>query len=312
VNETTRHADVILPPASSLADEHIDVLFPNTAIRNTVRWSPPVVSRTAGERADWEILLDLTERLGGGPTGWRVVDGALRVAKRFGLRWRPEAFIDLLLRTGPRGDRFLPGGRGLNLRTLRTAEHGIDLGPLEAGVTRRVLHRDRKMRLAAAPLVTALDALAQSAPAHVDGYGLRLIGRRELRTNNTWMHNIPSLVAGRERCVLYVHPDDAEVAGVADGGMAILESRVHGGPVRIQVTDDIRPGVVSLPHGWGHAPSAPWQRVASSRPGVSANDWTDDQLVEAVVGQSVLNGVPVRLRAPRATEEAPGQPPRAA
>jgi anaerobic selenocysteine-containing dehydrogenase len=198
------------------------------------------------------------------------------------------------------------------LRKLRDAEHGIDLGPLEPGVTRRILHRDRKMHLDAAPLAAAIDALAQSAPARVDGYELRLIGRRELRTNNSWMHNIPSLVAGRERCVLYVHPEDARAAGLVDGGLAILESRVHDGPVRIQVTDDIRPGVVSLPHGWGHAPSAPWQRVASSRPGVSANDWTDDQLVESVVGQSVLNGVPVRLRAPRATEQAPESPPRAA
>src|SRR4029453_11311262 len=133
------------------------------------------------------------------------------------------------------------------------------------------------------PLVEGPGGLARAA-APPDGHELLLIGRRELRTNNSWMHNIPSLVAGRERCVLYVHPDDAEAAGLVDGTLAILESRVHGGPVRIQVTDDIRPGVVSLPPGWGHPPSPPWQGVASSRPGVSANDWTDDQMVESVVG----------------------------
>jgi anaerobic selenocysteine-containing dehydrogenase len=140
-----------------------------------------------------------------------------------------------------------------------------------------------------------MDELATDVAKPRQAGELLLIGRRELRTNNSWMHNAPSLVSGRERCVLYVHPKDAQAAGVADGEMVDLESRVHRGPVRIHLTDDMTPGVVSLPHGWGHAASAPWQQVAGSHPGVSANDWTDDQLVESFVGQSVLNGVPVRL-----------------
>jgi anaerobic selenocysteine-containing dehydrogenase len=297
VNETTRHADVILPPASALADDHVDLLFPSWAVRNVARWSPPVVARAAGERADWEILLELAERLGGGATGLRWIDRALRLAKRLGWRWRPDFFVDLQLRGGPYGDRFVPGARGLNLRKLREAPHGIDLGPLAPGVAHRVFHRDRKIHLDAPPMLAALDALAHAPDPQINGFDLLLIGRRDLRTNNSWMHNVPALVAGRERCVLLVHPDDAARVGVADGGMAVLESRVHRGPLRIQVTDEIRPGVVSLPHGWGHAPSAPWQRVAAAHPGVSVNDWTDDQLVESVVGQSILNGVPVRLRA---------------
>ena len=304
INETTRLADLILPPASALTEEHVDLLFPGSAVRNVVRCSPPVVQPAAGERADWEILLELAERLGGGPTGMRPLDRVLRLAKRLGWRWRPDRFIELLLRLGPHGDRFIPGGRGLNLRKLRNAPHGIDLGPLEPGVSQRVLHRDRKVHLGVASLLSAMDELAQAPEAEVDGYGLLLIGRRDLRTNNSWMHNVPSLVAGRERCVLFVHPDDAAHAGVTDGAVAVLESRVHAGPLRVQITDDVRPGVVSLPHGWGHAPSARWQRVAASRPGVSVNDWTDDQLVESVVGQSVLNGVPVRLRAASAGEHA--------
>jgi anaerobic selenocysteine-containing dehydrogenase len=297
LNETTRHAHLILPPASNLTEEHVDVLFPNSATRNVVRASPPVVERAAGEYADWEILLQLSERLGGGPTGRPMVDRVLRAAKRVGLRWHPDRFVDLLLRIGPHGDRFMPGSRGLNLRKLRRATHGIDLGPLEPGVARRVLHRDRKVHLGAEPLLRALDELALTLEPTSNGFDLALIGRRDLRTNNSWMHNVPALVAGRERCVLYVHPDDAARAGVQDGGLALLESRVHSGSLRIQVTDEVRPGVVSLPHGWGHAPSAPWQRVAGSHAGVSINDWTDDQLVESVVGQSILNGVPVRLRA---------------
>jgi anaerobic selenocysteine-containing dehydrogenase len=282
-------------PASGLTEDHVDTLFPSWAVRNVARWSPAVVERGADERADWEILLELAERLGGGPTGMRWMDRVLRYAKRLGLRWHPDRFVDLLLRTGPYGDRFIPGGRGLNLKKLREATHGIDLGPLEAGVTRRVLHRDRKVHLGAAPLLGAMDDLAQGLEPEVNGFDLLLIGRRDLRTNNSWMHNVPSLVAGRERCVLLVHPDDAARVGVADGALAMLESRVHRGPLRVQVSDEIRPGVVSLPHGWGHAPSAPWQRVAGARPGVSVNDWTDDQVVESVVGQSILNGVPVRL-----------------
>jgi anaerobic selenocysteine-containing dehydrogenase len=111
------------------------------------------------------------------------------------------------------------------------------------------------------------------------------------------MHNVPAMVSGRERCVLIVHPDDARRAGVGHGELAVLESRVHSGTLRVHVSDEMRPGVVSLPHGWGHAASAPWQQVAGRHPGVSANDWTDDQEVEAIVGQSILNGVPVRLRA---------------
>src|SRR5439155_487255 len=170
INETTRHADVILPPCWNLAEDHIDLLFASLAVRNIARWSPPVVERAEGELADWEILLELSERLGGGPKG------------------------------------------------------GED--------------------------------------------GLVLIGRRELRSNNSWMHNVPSLVSGRERCVLYVHPDDAARYEIRDGEMAVLESRVHRGEVRVAVTDEMRPGVVSLPHGWGHADSAPWQKVAGSHAGV--------------------------------------------
>jgi len=122
-----------------------------------------------------------------------------------------------------------------------------------------------------------------------------LIGRRELRSNNSWMHNVPSLVSGRERCVLYVHPEDAARCEVLDGELAILESRAHRDEVRVAVTDDMRPGVVSLPHGWGHADSARWQKVAGSHAGVSFNDWLDDAVVEPIIGQSILNGVSVHL-----------------
>jgi anaerobic selenocysteine-containing dehydrogenase len=296
VNETTRHADVILPPCWNLAEDHIDLLFNAVAVRNVARWSPPVVAREDGELADWEILLELTERLGGGPLGDRWIDAALRWIRPLGVRWTPTGFLGLLLRLGPHGDRFVPWSKGLNLEKLKAAPHGIDLGPLEPGVERRVFHADGRIHLAAPRMLDALAALERDVAANANGNGLVLIGRRELRSNNSWMHNVPALVSGRERCVLYVHPDDAARCAVRDGDTAILESRVHRGEVRVAVTDDMRPGVVSLPHGWGHAASAPWQRVAGEHAGVSINDWIDDAVVEPIIGQSILNGVPVALR----------------
>ncbi len=296
LNETTRHADLVLPPAGCLAEDHIDLVFSNFFIRNVARYSPAVVSTPDEGRHDWEILLALTERLGGGPFGVAALDAAWRAGRKLiGWSWSPDATLDLMLRTGPYGDRFLPWSKGLNMRRLRQAPHGIDLGALEPGVARRIYHTDGRIHLAAAPILEDMERLAATMASAPDADELLLVGRRELRTSNSWVHNVPALVAGPERCVLYVHPDDARRAGLRDGSDAEMTSRVHRGTVRVRVTDEMRPGVVSLPHGWGHAPSAPWQRVAGQRPGVSANDWTDDQLAEGVVGQAVLNGVPVRL-----------------
>jgi anaerobic selenocysteine-containing dehydrogenase len=305
LNETTRHANLVLPPAWSLAHEHYDLLFAPLAVRNFARLSPPVVAPRPGERADWEILLAIAEGLGGGMTGTRPLDWGLRLARRLGWRATPEHLLDGMLRTGAHGDGLLPRAlrfgrfrRGLSLAALRAQKHGVDLGPLEPGVARRVLHRDRRVHVDAEPFATALDAFAREVGASAPRAGeLLLIGRRELRTNNSWMHNVPALVSGRERCVLLVHPDDAARAGLRDGDTALLSSRVHRGPVPVRISDDMRPGVVSLPHGWGHAAAARTLRVAGSRPGVSINDWSDDATTELVVGQSILNGVPVRLEA---------------
>jgi anaerobic selenocysteine-containing dehydrogenase len=225
-----------------------------------------------------------------------VVDRAISALQRIGYHWHPTKVADYLLRLGPHGDRFLPWSNGLNMRKLREAPHGIDLGPLQPGLS-RIRHRGGRVQLAPPPFMEALDRLLEEHRQPQPADRVLLIGRRELRTCNSWIHNAPSMVSGRERCLLFVHPEDAQRAGLADGGTARLESKVHSGDVRVHVTSEMRPGVVSLPHGWGHAETAPWQSVASARPGVSANDWTDDQDVELVVGQSILNGVPVRLSA---------------
>ncbi len=296
INETTRFANVILPPCGALSEDHLDLFFANVATRNVVRWTDAAIPRAADERADWQILLELSYRLGGGPSGMAPLDFAARMLRKLGLEVGPVAIADLALRFGPYGDRFLPGHRGLNGAKVRATEHGVDLGPLEPGIAHRVFHRHGRVELAAAAVLDAIDTLSAQAAGADPSQSLLLIGRRDIRSNNSWMHNLPKLVAGRDRCVLLVHPSDAAQAGVGDGEDALLESRVHRGAVRVRVSDEMRPGVVSLPHGWGHAGVAQWQRVAGAQPGVSANDWTDDQLVEAIVGQSILNGVPVRLR----------------
>src|SRR5215470_9935981 len=231
INETTRHADVILPPCWNLAEDHIDLLFSSLAVRNIARWSPPVVEKQDGELADWEILLALTERLGGGPLGEPWLDRVLGWLRPLGVRWTPTGFLGLLLRLGPHGDRFLPWSNGLNLSKLKAAPHGIDLGALRPGLDGRLYHRDKRIHLDSPRMLEALTALDRDIETRAGADGLVLIGRRELRSNNSWMHNVPALVSGRERCVLYVHPDDAARYQVRDGELAILESRVHRGPV---------------------------------------------------------------------------------
>lgn len=300
VNETTRHANVILPPAWCLSEPYVDTFFGAMSVRNIGRSSPAVVSSPPDAKADWQILLGLIERLGGGPTGIKAADWALRVAQTCGYRWQPETMINFLLRTGRHGDKYLPWSSGLNLKKLEEFPHGLDLGPLEVGIKHRVTHSHQRVNIAPPAFVDALDSVLQEAAHNVADKNtgdLYLIGRRDIRSNNSWMHNAPTLVKGKPRCVLYVHPDDASQRQLSDGDSVRMESRVHKGPIEIHVTDSVAPGVVCMPHGWGHQALAEHQKVAAQQPGPSMNDWTDDERVEAVVGQSILNGVPVQIYA---------------
>jgi anaerobic selenocysteine-containing dehydrogenase len=291
VNETTRFADIILPPASLLAEDHVDLMFANMAVRNGVHWNAPVVERGPDERLDWEIILELAERMGGGITGLRPVDAVLNA---LGIRVTPATMAEIALRTGRYGDWFLPWRKGLTRKRLQAQVHGVDLGPLAPGFGHRVFHRGGRVQLAAPVLMREMDALAgelASEPAS----GLLLIGRRDLRSNNSWMHNVPRLVRGRPRCLLFVNPSDAVRLGLQEGRRAVMTSRVHRAEVTVHLTDEVREGVVSLPHGYGHAAIKRWQRVAGEQSGESVNDWVDDADVERVCGMSILNGVPVAL-----------------
>jgi anaerobic selenocysteine-containing dehydrogenase len=210
-----------------------------------------------------------------------------------GERTGPERLIDLMLRTGPYGDGFGARPGGLTLDVLLANPHGVDLGPLEPRLPDVLRTPSGMVELAPEPIVADVARLraALDAPAG----GMTLIGRRDLRSNNSWMHNVEVLVKGRPRCTLHVNPGDADRLGLADGGDARVRSRTGEVVVPVEVTDAIRPGVVSIPHGWGHDLDGVELSVARRHAGVNTNVLADDELVDPVSGNAVLNGIPVEV-----------------
>ncbi len=287
VNETTRHAHVILPPTAPLERDHYDVAFHALAVRNTAKWSPPLLPRPEGALHDWEIFLELATRLGAqGGARARAVAWAQRAALG---KLGPRGVVDLALRTGAYG----AGRGGLSVAALEAEPHGRDLGALEPCLPGRLFTRHKRIALAPPTFVAELawldEQLAVAPPALV------LIGRREARTNNSWLHNSERLVKGPERCTLRMHPDDARARSLSAGARVRVSSRVGAVEVTLETTDELRPGVVSLPHGWGHGRAGVRLRVASAHPGVSVNDLTDETLVDSLSGTAALNGVEVRV-----------------
>jgi anaerobic selenocysteine-containing dehydrogenase len=319
LNETTRHAHLILPPTSPLERNHYDIALSGFAVRNVAKYSPPLFPKPAGALHDDEILRELTLRLGSPAGGARVAARArAAIPKWLG----SEGTIDLMLRTGAYGVEnrgwvkwltALPGlgalraalaapdrrPAGLSVRRLVESKHGVDLGPLQPNLLRRLATRDRKLQLAPEmylrDLARAAEALDRPVP------GLVLIGRRHVRSNNSWLHNSQRLVKGKPRCTLLIHPDDAARRGVQDGATVLLRSRVGEVQVPAEVSADVMPGVVCLPHGWGHDRKGIRLGVASRHAGASINDVIDDQFIDALTGTAVLNGTPVDVEAVAAT-----------
>lgn len=296
LNETTRHADLVLPPTGPLEHGHYDLVFHAIAVRNTARYSAPVFEADAGQRHDHQILAGLERRLlrlRGAPRRQRA---AVRLRERLG----PERLIELGLRVGPHGfgGGLSRGLRGLSMAKLRAAPHGIDLGPLTPCLPGRLPRRrggiEPHIDLAPEAIVNDLDRLHREDPPASDG--LLLIGRRQLRSNNSWMHNVPKLMAGKPRCTLLVHRDDARRLGIEDGQPVELTSRVGTVVAPAEVGTQVMPGVVSLPHGFGHDRPGTRLRVAAESPGVSINDVTDDQFVDEMSGVAAFSGVPVTVR----------------
>jgi anaerobic selenocysteine-containing dehydrogenase len=287
INATTRLAHVILPPASPLERSHYDAALNAFAVRNVAKYSPPTFARPAHARHDWEICLALWQRLGAmsrlGPAG-RLAGRLLgRALGKLG----PEPVIDLALRTGP---------HRLSLRRLRDAPHGLDLGPLERRLPARLRTADAAVHLAPAEYIADLARLAARHSVPAAG-GLVLIGRRHLRSNNSWMHNSERLAKGPARCTLLIHPDDAASRGLAEGGVARVSTARGAIELPVEITDTMMRGVVSVPHGWGHARAGIRLRVASATPGQNVNDIIDPAVIDELSGTSALTGQAVEVAA---------------
>ena len=317
LNASTRHAHVILPPTGPLSTAQYDVAFYNLSVRNIANYSPPVIAKPDDEMDKWEILYRLAMIFSGqGALSGAaqmddyiisiMVDGLARKegSPLFGKQREilqamkdlrgPDRMLDFMLRTGAYGDGFGLNPGGLSLSRLKEHPHGMDLGPLEPRIPGILRTTSGKIDMAPDPMVTDIRRLVE-AMNHPEPGRLVLVGRRHLRTNNSWMANIPSLVSGPRRCVLQVHPDDASRLGLADGATAEVKSRTGRIAVPVEITADIRPGVVSLPHGWGHDLPGVRMGVAKTHGGLNSNVLSDDERFDPLSNNAVLNGIPVEV-----------------
>lgn len=283
-NETTRHAHYILPPISQLESGHYDLAFHAFTVRNTTKWSPPLFDPPAGSKSDFEILVELTGRIVEAKRGG-LAGRAARLASKATLALGMKRTIDLMLRAGPYG--------GMSLAKLAQHPSGIDLGPLEPCLPERLFTKNRRIRLVAPRVAPDMDRLRAELDREVPA--LLLIGRRQLRTNNSWLHNSFAMVKGRDRCTLLMHPEDASSRSLTHGQTVVIRSRAGEVEAPLHVTDHMMKGVVSLPHGFGHGRAGVKLSVAAEHAGVSVNDVTDERLYDELTGTAALNGVPVEV-----------------
>lgn len=318
VNETTRHADVILPGRSALEKSHYDIAFTALSLREYAIYSPAVFDHDG--LSEFEVIVALTgiaAGLGpdvdtnalsesvltaqvqsavanqGSPIHGRDPD---EILKELAVWPVPERFLDLMIRTGHRGDGFGTDSDGWTLERLAASPHGVDFGPLQPRFADAVTTPSGTVEVAVEPVLADLARLtAQVEAASTDT--VMLVGRRDLRSNNSWLHNVDVLVRGKERCTLHIHPADARAIGVDDGDQVTVRSRVGTVSAPAEITNAVRQGVVSLPYGWGHDAEGAQLSVASERPGVNSNVLTDSSRIDPLSGNAVLNGIPVELAA---------------
>ncbi|WP_082953165.1 MULTISPECIES: molybdopterin-dependent oxidoreductase [unclassified Mycobacterium] len=307
LNETTRHADVILPGLSPLEQPHHDDLILLFAIHSIANYSPPVFD--PGDRPhEWEILIRLTGLCTGTPAedvdvaaiddGFfdylaftQGLDGA-EIRKRYD-HGGPERMLDLTLRTGPFGDQYGKSPGGLTLDLLKANPNGIDFGPMVPQLPDILGTPDKKIRLAPQYLLDDLPRLAARMERPAEP--LVLVSRRHLRSNNTWLHNVPALMKGKDRCTLLIHPDDAARCAIEDGDVVTVKSAAGEIKVPVEVTDAIKPGVVSMPHGWGHGKPGTRMAVANNSPGANTNVLSPPTFIDEPSGNGALNGIPVTI-----------------
>ena len=320
LNETTRHADVILPPPSALEKDHYDVGLYIYAVRNIANYSVPVLQKDDASPEEHEILLKLAGILQGlGPdndplaleeqTIYAMVTGAVsnsgsnihgRDADEIlnmlsaGGRRGTARNLDFALQTGPYGAAFGANPGGLSLDVLLANPHGVDLGALEPKMPEMLRTPSGRIELSPEVFINDLKRLKESM-VDVDLDQMLLVGRRDLKSNNSWMHNIKVLTKGSLSCTAHIHPNDAARIGAVTGTALRIASRVGEVQVPAEVTDSVRPGVVSLPHGWGHSVPGTKMSVAGEKAGVNSNILTDDQVLDPLSGNAVLSAIPVTV-----------------
>ncbi|NRR28945.1 molybdopterin-dependent oxidoreductase [Oxalobacteraceae bacterium] len=310
LNETTRHADVILPGLSPLEDAHYDVTFTQFSHRNHARFSPPVLARPAGVPDEWDTMQRLIAILKGHGSGADIDaledaalleelvktmgDAAPQVMAALTPQRGAERLLDLGLRSGPYGDQFGRKPGGLTLAKVKAAPSGIDLGAMAPRIPEVLRTVSGKIELAPQMLLDDLARVAADLDAPAPE--LVIIGRRHLRSNNSWMHNLPVLAKGAYRCTALVHPGDAQRLGLLDGGSAQIRNGARSIVVQVELSEEMMPGVVSLPHGWGHNLPGTQMGVAGERPGVNLNALLDENLRDPLSGNAVLSGVAIEMR----------------
>ncbi len=292
LNETTRHANIILPPLTTLERSQYDVAFQALAIRNGAKYSQPVFKAGHEQRSDSQIFTELAWRMQTGK-GFSRAGAWLKkeIAQRLGSDW----IINKKLKQGP-----YYKSHGLDLKKLKQNPHGIDLGAMQACLPGRLLSSDKTIKLAPEECVSDLKRLSDrlrmdGTDSRTSEFDLRLIGRRDPRTNNSWLHNSYRMVKGKQRCLALIHPQDAESRKLKDGDMAVVSSRVGTIKIPVAVSDAMMPGVISIPHGWGHQMDGVELNVAIQHAGVNTNILTDDYFLDSLSGNAALNGVPVSL-----------------
>jgi anaerobic selenocysteine-containing dehydrogenase len=294
VNETTRHANLILPTSFGFEREHFDLAFNALAVRDVAKLAPALTPPPPGVRPDFDVMLDLARALrahGGGREGLST-GLTLEGARALG----PRRFLDAMLRLGP---------RRLSLDDLARAPHGIDFGPLQPRLPERLFTRARRISLAPDLFARDLPRLSRALDERPAEGELALIGRRLLRSNNSWLHNSHRLVKGRDACTLLLHPADAAARGLASGDLAVVRSRVGEVSVPVEVTEAMSKGVASLPHGFGHDRDGVSLGVARAHAGASLNDLTDERRVDALSGNAAFSGTPVTVHKAPASRSVP-------
>lgn len=297
INETTRHANIILPPTASLEHDHYDLAFHVLAIHNTAKYSQPLFAPQENTRHDWQIFLELQTRMESKGVREQLLAKTKRaVVARF---FPPSRLVDLALRFGPYGNKLNPFSSGLTLAKVKESPHGIDLGPLESCFPDRLRTDNRLIALAPEILVKDIERVKTRLLASNGNHGphdLLLIGRRQLRSNNSWMHNSERLVKGPPRCTLLMNPDDAADRDIIAGQQVQVHSRTGSIKIPVEISQDMMRGVISIPHGWGHDRAGVQLGVAEQHAGASINDLTDDQSIDALCGTAAFSGTWVSVK----------------